>query len=88
MAIGVTPVLTWARVNARIDASYVREVLGEFLATFILCLFAVGGTCNLNAMMKSPLTPPTFAYAPTSSVFPVAFGYFVATLLFGGVSGK
>lgn len=50
-------------------------------------LFAVGGTMNINASINSVGSPIRFVSSPTSSVWPVAFGYFLATLLFGGVSG-
>jgi len=85
MAVGISPILDWARIHARIEYGVVREIIAEFLGTFLLLLFTTAGTCNIYAMSGN-FNSATF-FMTSATVIPVAFGYFIATLLFGGVSG-
>jgi len=86
------PFLEWARYRRRIGHKYLREVLGEFLASFVFGFLVLGCTANTLAL-NSPTsgTPPnviaqSFARMPTSVAVGVAFAYFLVTLIFGKVS--
>ncbi|CAL8069188.1 unnamed protein product [Orchesella dallaii] len=80
---GVTPLIQIGKRRARIGIPYVREAIGEFYGTLILCFMCVGASAQFHVKnhgegsWESQIVP----------VFGIILGIMIATVTTGGLSG-